>query len=368
MTIVSICSLKGAPGVTTLSCLVAATWPAERRVVLVEGDPSGGDLAARFRLSSKRGWSSYAAASRRLEGIEPLAAHVQQLPGGQDVIVGTRFVDPAVDRRAISSILSKTDSGTDGNVDLIIDVGRLLPGELGVDLWLERSAVVAIALRRDAASILHARDRVAVLRSHYRGRLGLVVVGPGPHPTREIERFTETPVLGEVPEEPQAARIAGGHPGGPSRLSRSPLVLSSRRLAETLCEFDRSAVPARKESVKAQGFGEPLVGLPVDPDERRLLGRLKTDGHGWRLPWAVTGRTARTARAARVARAAEAGAATPTRSEPCALRVLDEDSESASVDYLGSSSADSPADHQPMHMLTRRPGPRTGDSGNRNGR
>ena len=50
--------------------------------MLVQGDPGGGDLAARFRLSAKRGWASYAASSRRLEGVEPIATHLQQLPGG----------------------------------------------------------------------------------------------------------------------------------------------------------------------------------------------------------------------------------------------------------------------------------------------
>ena len=53
MTIVSFSSLKGAPGVTTLSRLVGATWPEGRKVMLLECDASGGDLAARFQLSAR---------------------------------------------------------------------------------------------------------------------------------------------------------------------------------------------------------------------------------------------------------------------------------------------------------------------------
>ena len=55
MRVVTFVSVKGAPGVTTLACLVAATWPDHRRVAVVEADPFGGDLAARFRLSTALG-------------------------------------------------------------------------------------------------------------------------------------------------------------------------------------------------------------------------------------------------------------------------------------------------------------------------
>ncbi len=287
MTIVAIASLKGAPGVTTLSCLVAATWPSEREVVLVEGDPNGGDMAARFGLSTKRGWSSFAAASRRLKGIEPITAHVQPLPGGLRVMVGTRLTDSVADQRTICSLLSSVSSDQDEALDMIVDIGRLLPGELGVDLWLERSTAVAIVLRRDAASILHVRDRGAVLRSRCHGRVGLVLVGPGPFPNKEVERFTELPVLAELPDDPQAAQIAGGHPGGPSRLSRSLLVLSSKRLAATLSGLDRSQHPEKDERVEEQGSAELPVGTPVEPDDIRLPRRLKMAGHRWRRPWAV---------------------------------------------------------------------------------
>ena len=65
MTIVSICSIKGAPGVTTLACLIGATWPVHRCVLVAEADVSGGDLAARFSLSSRRGWTTLSASIRR---------------------------------------------------------------------------------------------------------------------------------------------------------------------------------------------------------------------------------------------------------------------------------------------------------------
>ncbi len=184
MTVVAIASVKGAPGVTTLSCLVAASWPEERDVVLVESDPSGGDLAARFHLSTKRGWSSFAAACRRLDGTESIGSHLQQLPGGLDVLIGTNAIDKAGSAAVIDSLLSGADAPGGGSRDVIADLGRLFPGARGAEPWLERSTVVAVVLRRDAASILHVRDRSTMLRSRCPGRVGLIVVGHGPFTER----------------------------------------------------------------------------------------------------------------------------------------------------------------------------------------
>ena len=50
MTVWAVGSLRGAPGATTLAMGLAAAWPATtgRRCVVVEADPNGGVLAARF--------------------------------------------------------------------------------------------------------------------------------------------------------------------------------------------------------------------------------------------------------------------------------------------------------------------------------
>ncbi len=238
MTVVSFTSVKGAPGVTTLSCLVSAAWPSDRRALLVEGDPSGGDLAARFRLSAKRGWPSYAAVSRRLEGLEPISAHVQQLPGGLDVMVRGSSDEPTENREVVLSLLASAERDEAGRRDVIADIGRLLPGQRGAEPWLERSTTVAVVVRRDAASILHLRDRAIVLQSGCRGCVGIVVVGSGPFSARDIEAFTGLPVLGELPDDPKAAEIVGGRAGCGSRLSRSRLVMSAYRLANVLSGED----------------------------------------------------------------------------------------------------------------------------------
>jgi hypothetical protein len=56
--IVTLGSVRGAPGVTSWSLLLAAAWPsmsAPERVVL-EADPAGGVLGVRYGLGVDPGW------------------------------------------------------------------------------------------------------------------------------------------------------------------------------------------------------------------------------------------------------------------------------------------------------------------------
>ena len=134
MTWVALCSAKGSPGVTTLVCALAAVWPADRRVVVAECDPSGGDLATRSGLSPRRGMTSLVLAQRQ----EPMnradiAAHVQCLTGGMEVLVAPVGSESAanVDRElGRVGLASLHDAG-----DLIADCGRLAttaPGQMEI--------------------------------------------------------------------------------------------------------------------------------------------------------------------------------------------------------------------------------------------
>ena len=47
MTLVALASLKSSPGTTTAALALCQVWPRARRVILIEADPAGGDIAAR---------------------------------------------------------------------------------------------------------------------------------------------------------------------------------------------------------------------------------------------------------------------------------------------------------------------------------
>ena len=75
-------------GVTTLALSLAATWPAERRVLLVEADPAGGTLAAGSGWAAEPNLVSLAAAARRGGDPSLVWDHCQQLPGEVAVLAG----------------------------------------------------------------------------------------------------------------------------------------------------------------------------------------------------------------------------------------------------------------------------------------
>ncbi len=203
MTAVAFLSFKGSPGVTTTSCLVGATWPETRRVVVAESDPVGGDLAARFALTSMGGWPTFASA---------VEAHLQQLPGGLDVLVGTRHSTGHPDERLMSLFLSSAalasgepvdldevglatgSSGAEASFDVIVDLGRMSPDSTGPDALTDRVDAVVVVVRDDAASVMHAADRAPEFLARWGDVARLVVIGSGRYAVSEIVEHDRNPL------------------------------------------------------------------------------------------------------------------------------------------------------------------------------
>src|SRR5438034_42998 len=125
-------SVKGAPGATTVGLGLAALWP-QPGVVLVEADPAGGVLAARFGYACEPGLPSLAAAARTGAAGLPLGGHVQRLPVGADVVLA-----PAGDAAAASVHTLFYGSGVLTHAaragTVLVDVGRLTRGGPGCHL------------------------------------------------------------------------------------------------------------------------------------------------------------------------------------------------------------------------------------------
>jgi MinD-like ATPase involved in chromosome partitioning or flagellar assembly len=271
VTVIAMASVKGAPGVTTLACLVGATWPADRAVMVAEADPAGSDLAARFGLSSKCGWSTFAPASRRSTSAVAIAPHLQQLPGGLAVLVGPTRSERAGESGMMEGLLSALAAQPEGPWDVIADLGRISSGRLVAGDWLERSDVGVIVVRGDAPSILHVKERAAAIRQQCGDRARLVVVGMSRYSNAEIEEFTGITLAGNLPFDPEVAAVATGERGSHRRLSRSLLVESASLLAQNLSGAnwhpDRAA-----DAPDAQ---RPLSSLIGKSSLRRIGGALR---------------------------------------------------------------------------------------------
>jgi MinD-like ATPase involved in chromosome partitioning or flagellar assembly len=281
--IVSFASVKGAPGVTTMACLVGATWPSDRRVMVAECDPSGGDLAARFGLSSRRGWPTFATAVRRSGASVAIEPHLQQLPGGLDVLIGPGGSDQTDSVGATDDLLANLSDESAGVWDVLVDVGRLPSGDLPSSGWLARSDAVVILLRSDAASVLHVQNRAREIHAACGDRVALALVGGTEYGNEEIAEFTGLPVIGSVPFDPASAAVAAGDQGSERRLSRSFLINSALHLSQSLCgsqslRGDASAPGgtrdpvARGQSVEVAepAAQSPLVGRSIASVRRRL--------------------------------------------------------------------------------------------------
>ncbi len=232
MSLLVLGSAKAAPGVTTTALALAATWPADRQVMIVEADSDGGVLAARQNLPSEPGLATLAVSSRRSFARSDLAAHLRT-PAGSDVQV--LVAPPAAEqaRRALGlvaeplawTLASLTDT------DTIVDAGRLRPDTEAAPL-LQAADLVLIVARPRVDELQQLPARLRALRPTL-ARVGLLLIGDRPYPPAEVAATLDTEVVAVIADDRRAAEAIGGG-GGASSLRRSPLLRSVRNAGEAI--------------------------------------------------------------------------------------------------------------------------------------
>ena len=229
-------SVKGAPGVTTLGLLAAAELARRARqgdhdVLLAECDPSGGDLALRLGLKSVPGIATLALAARRGLTTDLLSEHTQAVPGAPGVRLLAGIAGPE-QGRALEWLLEELAGMLAAAArPAVLDTGRLRL-DLGASPLVGRLGAASLLVTRgDAGSVLHARSAAETLR-----RLGapceLVAIGREPFAPAEVARAAGLPLAGWLPDDDASVRAllpsAGGGTGaalgdGPRRAhSASP--------------------------------------------------------------------------------------------------------------------------------------------------
>ena len=165
MSLFALASLKGAPGVTTLACLVAATWPLDRRVVVAECDPFGGDLAARFELSTAKGCLSLATAARRDPEAVVADPHMQRLPGGLEVLVGGSSSEMALAQSVTRANINQAVIAAARDVDVVADLGRLAAPYEDCRQLLQAAEAIGVLIGPDQASVAHVVEQGELLHA-----------------------------------------------------------------------------------------------------------------------------------------------------------------------------------------------------------
>lgn len=232
MSVICLTSAHGSPGVTTTALTLAATWPSHRRCLLVEADPFGGVIAARYGLGNTPGLSSLAADSRRGLDDDAVWRHAQHLPGGVPVLVGPATPDEAhAVLRDLAGALTTWSTGQT-EIDVIIDCGRIPTGLPPVGVIAEANAVMVLT-RSTLDQLRPAAHRYGVLNASGVDA-GLLLVGDKPYGPAEVTAALKANVAGVVAWDPRTAAVLTGSHGAVRDLRRSPLVRSVAILAERL--------------------------------------------------------------------------------------------------------------------------------------
>jgi hypothetical protein len=302
VSLITLASAKGSPGVTVTTLALASVWPAP--VMIAECDPAGGDLAARWGLPVRPSLLTLATAARRRLDPEEVWRHTQAMPGPEGTIgaaaresspwgpdatgpvralLGPVEAEQAAVLGRLWTVLGPAFAALPG-VDVLADCGRFVPGAPTAEL-LARADLVLLVARPGPDGIAHARARLLALQREG-VRAGLVLVGDRPHRPAEVRDALEQSgirpaVLAVLADDPRAAAMLAGEPGSPRRLASSLLIRSARALASGLpstAQVPADQVPADQvpadqvpadQAVPDDEAGEPgapeVLGEPEDP-------------------------------------------------------------------------------------------------------
>ena len=221
----------GAPGVTTAALAAHIRWPEERRSLLAELNPAGGDIGTRFGLPADPGLVSLATAlsTRRASGPAAVLDHTQAL-GPAPVLLGPSR--PGAADAALEAGVDELLIALSAGMDVLVDCGRLYHVPRRLASILESSSLLLVVLRPRLVEVRAVHVYRDVL-TRMAPRLGLVLIGGGDFRVADIVHELGIAVVGELPIDPAgAAVLSGGHRG--RGWWRTPLLLHGRSLAEQL--------------------------------------------------------------------------------------------------------------------------------------
>lgn len=230
MMLIAICSLKSSPGVTTLATAIAARWPLAQTPILVEADPAGGDLAARFRLGMTPNLVSLAAAARRSRAPDLLGEHAQRLPGGLAIVVGPIGAEQT--RAALDAISAEDGplrrAADDAGTAVIVDCGRMDPDSPALPILRCADAMLLLTRARDD-ELAHVAQRLPAVPRWTR-RPCLVLVGNG-HSHHDVSTVLGVPVMTRMPHDAKGAAVLCGQPDRRHGPDRSRIGQAAARIA-----------------------------------------------------------------------------------------------------------------------------------------
>jgi hypothetical protein len=224
MTSVVVGSVRGAPGVTTVSLLMASCMGG----AVAEADVDGGVLAARYRLGREPGMTTWAASRSR--GPDEWRQHAQTA-GRVPVLVGPDAPQKAV-RLWASAGEDLASAVAASGTRIVVDAGRIRP-ESGHETLLRTASLVVLLVRPVLDDLLGLTHRLPILRDSG-AKVGLGIVGTGAYGPEAVARqFNDMDVLAVLPQDRRAAALLD-RGGTATSLARTRLARAVRTLTEAV--------------------------------------------------------------------------------------------------------------------------------------
>lgn len=208
--IITLCSVRGSPGVTSWSVLIGAAWPSAERVVL-EADSDGGVLGARYGIGVEPGVPALLAAVRRSTDPAqlPLAEVARRLGEGLWVIP-----QPEAAERAASvwgsldnaEVLAGVAAGDDRL--WVVDAGRMRRSSLAMP-FATRSELTVVLTRAGQEDLVQVPERIASLHTAGVPSVGVLLVGRTPYEREELREFFGTGLVWGAHESSDLVAVTG---------------------------------------------------------------------------------------------------------------------------------------------------------------
>ena len=230
---------------TTTAVALAAAWPLHDDVVLVEADPTGGDLAAWFDLPESPSlstavtqvtdgsWPEIEALTRLApSGLRVLPAPVRRAEADQAVSEAARSLAPTLANLRSPVAIADIGAISTARPNPFADTASVTVAVHRQSPQSPRAAAVRLQRFADALGALATNTATTTAT----GPLVVAVVGSSPFDVREIESFLvdttgASQLVGLPVDDLTAAVLAGRRGVSERRLARLPLMRAARDLA-----------------------------------------------------------------------------------------------------------------------------------------
>lgn len=206
MSLIAVTSGKGSPGATFVAVnLAAAMARAGEEVLLLDLDPSGGDVCCYLGLDPRKGLYPLLRMEGGIPGAERLLEEAEERAG---FLAVCGFPEPS-DLASPEVLQAAIRAGRDSGRIVVADLGRVSKAAASV---ASEAGRLLLVVRPDLVSVLGAERAMRVLEpSVGRDRIGAVISGlerRRPGDRAELKDALGLPIAGALPADTRGARKA----------------------------------------------------------------------------------------------------------------------------------------------------------------